>query len=613
MEPARGTVEAERTAVLNKVAGKVGAKRGEWRSYNGNIKATAHIANLPKIEELVIYILKSFYEFNSKHPGHALTAVPVSGWLSNVPTEGIGGFLSCFGTKEMSDRVAAEYGASYSFNYFISTIGADMILLISRSAHYILPVKGKPDQYKVSAGVQVTEFDDYLRKRGLAAPSSSTIHRVAWTGGTGTGFYWPSKVDGPGSTHVLKAKVIDGKGNKIKLSPKNKHRPDLFHATIHAHLGAAYFVTELRIGGIEKNYLVKRTNTLYKNITDFKKKTAGVNLLDKESFLFQYFPFDAADKGVGNQIRVTISERTQEVPSDATKVRPYVISDVWKKLMITEASEGIIGLITDHEELRMFYPTIVRAAAFDTFGSDEHTVEVGDVGTIMHPFPTYTDQEMSDVNPCILAKTTAVANEIFHEILSVIDEFYKETKGLNQFNIVARLVKGIPDPEGIRGIAACIVDNPGEFKLAFEVLEHEKLAQTDSAKELRRRIFRKIAPHQFVLHHGKTPVEGLETLEKQFSRTDLTKKRLAGYRQAITELGGDNTSTLLTNPKRQYIFSSDIEPKAEKERPLIAKQKEHEKPLDKAQKKKALEHVIELSKEDPEMVGQATKMLAGIN
>ncbi|MFN4174678.1 MAG: hypothetical protein ACK4HV_06210, partial [Parachlamydiaceae bacterium] len=430
-----------------------------------------------------------------------------------------------------------------------------------------------------------------------------TIHRVAWSGGLGTGFYWPSKIDGPGSTHVLKMKVIDAKGIKRKLSPK--HHPHLFHALVHAHLGAGFFLAEIRIGEIVNNYLVKRTNTLYKNVRDLKEKTKEINLLDAESFMFQWFPYDATDKASGHQIRVTLCERTNDIPSEATKVRPYTVSEVWKKLMITEASEYIIEAIAGNEKLRKFYPLITQAAAFDTFGSEERTVEVGDAATIMHPFKTYTDQEMSDVNPCILVKDTREANKLWRELLDICDAFYKETNALYQFNIVARLVKGIPDPAGIRGIAPCIVDNPGELKLAFEVLEHEALAHTDGAKELRKRIFNHLSSHKFVLHHGKTPVEGIETLEKQFNKDELSKKRLAAFREAVIELGGDHSS-LLTKKKRAYIFSKEAEThEKHKERLLAPKQKGQDKVHEVAPEK-----IVELFKEDPELLNRAKKLIA---
>ncbi len=607
MQAPLGAADANRTAVLNKVAAKVGAKDADWHSYNNNVRTTTKVADLVDIENQAVLVLTSFNEHNAKNPERKLVAVPISGWTPKGPTEGVGGFFSCFGNREKKDRVDDEYGASYSFNPYISTPGADLILQVAYKAHYIIPVKGKPDQFKVSAGVQVVEFENHLRKLGKAAPSASTLTRAAWTGGLGTGFYWPSKVDGPGSTHILKAKIVDGKGNKLKLSPKDKHHPNLFHALIHAHLGVV-FIAELRIGNIVDNYLVKRTNTHYKNVKDLKEKLKGTNPLDKESFLFQWFPFDASDKGTQAQMRISICERTNEVPTDATRVRPYKISEIWKKLMVTEAAESIIKPISESEKLRKFYPLITRAAAFDTFGSEEQTVEVGDVGTIMHPFQTYTDLEMSDVNPCITVKNTAEAHALWLDLVDICDQFYKETKALYQFNIVARLVRGIPDPEGKRGIAPCIVDNPGELKLNFEVLEHEGLAPTNEAKELRRRLFKRIQDLQFVLHHGKTPVEGLETLEKQFSKSDLSKKRLQGFREAAREV--DPNGTLLTKNKKSYIFDAEIAPKEGKEKTLIGKQKGHEKPLDKQKEKQLLNHIVELSKEDPELLTAATKMLA---
>lgn len=608
MEPARVDARVERTAVLERTAKEVKATSQGWHSYNGNIQVTAYVANLTDLGKQVSAVLKAFYEFNKKHPGQPLVAVPVSGWLSKVPTEGVGGFLSCFGTKEQAKRVSAEYGASYSLNPWISAPGADMILLTSLQAHYILPTK-KKGEYKVSAGVQVTQFEAYLRKEGKAPIPTSTIHRTALSGGLGTGFYWPSKEEEPFSTHVVKAKVVDARGNRLKLSAKEKHHPHLFHALIHAHLGV-FCVVELRIGGIVDNHLLKRTNRRYKSVPDLLERTKGTNPADSGSFMFQWFPYSTSNDPLGHQIRVTTIERTNEVPSDATKVRPYKISDTYKKLMETEAAEGIIGLITGHDKLRQFYPLVVRAAALDTFGIEEETVEVGDVGTIMHPFNTYTDQELSDINPCIQVRSTAEAWDLLKELITKVDEYYKKTGALRQFNIVSRVVKGIADPEGKRGIAPCLVDRPGEFILSFEVVEHEALSKTPESQKLRRIYLDVFKDRKFVLHHGKTPVEELDTLEKQFNRDELSKTRLQGFREAVKEVQGADvaTSTLLTKNKIRYIFGTGEE-EAAKERTLAAKQKEVEKPLDKECEKKVLQYVVDNAKDDPDLRDLAASLL----
>jgi hypothetical protein len=462
-------------------------EKNTWSNNNSTLHHWTHILDLEDIKNTPSKIFASIFFYNQVSGRSPIIAVPVAGWRTEIEDERCS-CLSIFSRRTREDRLVAEYAKSFSLSSFTTAKNADLILRISKAAQRMeVFTEGNERLFRVTAGVRITDADAYLHKLGLALPPNMpTLHVASLVGAAANGCYGPGRDYGPMTTNIVQMKVINAFGKEIVLS--QTENSDLFRVLRDCHMGSAGFVSEITLKNIETKFLMRRHNTLYKDVLDFETKMHHANRLNNEHFMIMYIPVDIEKKDDNYpRIRVTTFERTHEAPRKETKCREHENLTDYLNLMTTEAGEPLIDLVTKSEILHPFLPFILKTAALKTYGVDEETVEVDWSASIAHVFKTYTDLPICDINWLIQVNSADEARHLLTSLLHLIEDHLKVFAGRGEyplFNAFARYLKGVYYPEGEGGVTPTATDQPHQSILSFELISYSPLAETKAFKFL---------------------------------------------------------------------------------------------------------------------------------
>lgn len=549
------------------LANDYGVKREEeWHNNNSTLKQRAYVIDLKKVSDAgdIIYRV---YHYNKDRNHQPLVVVPVAGWKTDIPIEGASSFFQCFSSSERKERVTAEYAQSFSLSRFSSAPNADLILRVSRSAQKNQTFHSADGIFlNVSPGFRITDADEMAARSGLALPPNMpTLHVASIVGAAANGCYGPGRDHGPMTTNIVEMRVITPLGERVTLSAEKNSR--LFSIFRDCHLSAGFFVEQLTLANLVPNYMMERRNILYHDVPELITAVKKNNPLQQEHFILMYIPVDITEKhNHSPRIRLTTCNRINGLPLNADKSQENHEFNDYVKLMTTEAGEPIIDAVVRSEELRQFYPFILKTAALQTYGTKRETVEVDESAQILHIFKTYTDLPILDYNWLIQVNSSDEACDLLVELLQITEDHlskYGEHNEFPLFNAFARYLKGLCDPDGTKGIAATITDKPNQSILSFELLTYPPLAETKSFKDLVKMVVThlKVKGFKFKYHPGKTMPDDISSLTQYFT-DPLDLKRLHNFQQALEEIHGgkDNLdiSPFLTPQKREFIGLSPI-------------------------------------------------------
>ncbi|TAL59510.1 MAG: FAD-binding protein, partial [Legionella sp.] len=188
-----------------------------------------------------------------------------------------------------SQKQINTYNEGFSFSQVVGgratpeTPGTDVILRFAKKYHHMevlgslpTPKQTNPESpihklpcslVKVSAGVQVAELVEFLRKKGLSLTTVSMISWVTAVGLAGTGGHGTGRDEPAFSGLIESFEVCDMDGNLREITSTD---PD-FQVLSGAHSGLLGVVTSIKIRAVEA-YNLKETIRLFSNVSDMDDK-----------------------------------------------------------------------------------------------------------------------------------------------------------------------------------------------------------------------------------------------------------------------------------------------------------------------------------------------------
>jgi hypothetical protein len=540
---------------LGKLVRKHRGEKSLWSNNNGTLSQYAWIVDL-KDADNAQKIIQKLFEHNQK--GNSLVAVPVAGWdVKSAPW--YFSLITCCSTLSREHRLTREYAKSCSLSPFSTGENADIILRVGEKGQK-MKVFEKAGQmlFKASAGVRITDAENYLLKKGLTfRPNVPTLHVASLVGAAANGSYGPGRDYGPLSTNIVEMKVITAAGKKMTLSSEQNAK--LFNIFRDFHMGAGFFVKEITIGNIEPKFRMKRKNVLYLNAKKFERGMKKKGWMNKEHFIGMYLPVDI-DKTDNHfpRIRVTTFERTDKEPSEETKYREERDFCDYINQIKTCAGEPLIDLISRSPRLHKYLPRILKFAAMKTYCFENKTTEIDWSHKIAHILRTCTDLPIHDINWLIQVDSPKQARILNVKLIKLTESYLKEEAKSDEhpiLNAFSRYLKGVYYPKGKGGPVPTATDHPGSSIFSFEYITYCALAETDSFKNLVDKVINYLKKHHFTFtyHPGKHWPDGVDSLTQIYP----DQARLKNFRKAVCQLHGgkDNIefSPLLTPQKKRFI------------------------------------------------------------
>ncbi|MBA2726980.1 MAG: FAD-binding oxidoreductase [Parachlamydiaceae bacterium] len=549
------TRAAQNPEFLNELTKAIGLKeKEEWQNNNSTLHHKVHLFEIKDVEHEPSEILSKLYELKKKYRDQTFVASATAGWKTKK-TIPLGGIIS---DEQKKQRMDEEYGQSFSLSeYSTGTNEIELKLRVAREAQKII-IKEKGDRKvcKVTGGVRITDVEKHLSKLGYAtSPNMSTLQFATFAGLTANGGYGPSRELRATSTNIIKMKIVNPLGRELTLS--DKRNPKLFKVLRDCHIGVC-FVKELSFE-IEPKFLMKRHNRLFNDVPTLRNEMTKNNFIDEEHFIAMYIPVDIEKNGDHfPRIRIINLKRTDELPEDIQTEEEELNTDYFN-LMETEIGEEAIKVITKHKKFNKYSPFIHKSAAIKTYGTKKESVEINYSRKILHPFKTYTDEEIRDVNFLIQVENVEHAREVMLDLLQLTEDRLKEVAKEKKYpllNAFGRYLKGIYYPEGEGGIAPTAVEKEHQSILSFEFVSYEPHAQTKEFKDLVISVQKYLDSKGLSVnyHPGKHFPEDIHTLNDIY-KGKIREQRLKNFQEAVYTLheGDIEFSTLLSSKKKEFI------------------------------------------------------------
>ncbi|KTD57270.1 FAD-binding protein [Legionella shakespearei] len=265
-------LQARFIKVLSK--GKIAYASG-WANYMENVSNPAALVVEIKTEEQLQTVIKAIKELNAERtPDDKITVRATAGW-SDSKTCGCSLF-------PWNDAQENQYNEGFSFSQVVGgrtapgTPGTDVVIRFAKKFHHkkIIgaidePVVFNPENpihqlpstlVEVSAGVQISEFADYLRKHNLSLPTVSMIAWVTAVGLAGTAGHGTGRDEPAFSGLIESIRVCDMDGEIREI---NADHPD-FEALRGGHSGLLGVVLSIKLRAV-KAFNLRETIELYPN------------------------------------------------------------------------------------------------------------------------------------------------------------------------------------------------------------------------------------------------------------------------------------------------------------------------------------------------------------
>lgn len=257
-----------------------------WANYMENVSNPAALVVEIKTEEELQTVIKSIKQLNAgRSPEDKITARATAGW-SDSKTCG----CSLFPWNNAQEN---QYNEGFSFSQVVGgrtapgAPGTDVVIRFAKKFHHkkIIgpidkPVVFNPDTpihqlpstlVEVSAGVQIAELADYLRKHNLSLPTVSMIAWVTAVGLSGTAGHGTGRDEPAFSGLIESIRVCDMDGEIREI---NADHPD-FEALRAGHSGLLGVVLSIKLRAV-KAFNLRETIELFPNTDEMTGKLDDV-------------------------------------------------------------------------------------------------------------------------------------------------------------------------------------------------------------------------------------------------------------------------------------------------------------------------------------------------
>lgn len=452
-----------------------------WSNYMGNVKNPAALVVDVENEEQVQLVMREVKRLNeNRTPKNKITLRASAGWKNS---KSMGCCLFPW-NKTQED----EYGkGSFSFSEVVGgraapqSEGTDIIIRFKKKFHkakVLGPVHTKPawinpdnpihqlpaTLVEVSAGMQVAEYAEFLRKNNL---SSSTISMLCWAslvglfipGGHGTGRDEPAI-----SGLVESIKVCDLDGTIRELTADH---PD-FQTLCAASSGFLGIVLSIKIRAV-KAFNLRETVEVFHNTGEMKGKL-GDTLKNNQYVSIMGMP-SSADSEVSEKIhqwQVRMWNFTTEKPTQSSKATyAPTLSSFVQELELRLGADLMNFLV--HSEFRHLLPEFMLIAAAESIEGRGTKPIVDFENHITHPQVAFP-KILRDVDYFIPVKDDQ-AGENLEEILQQIETQVNKAARRGEYPITyAVYVRYLKGTNG--GLSPTSTDSLDERIIALDVVTH---------------------------------------------------------------------------------------------------------------------------------------------
>ncbi len=458
---------------------KISCSQG-WTNFMGNVRNPSAVVVDVDSEAQVQLIMKEIKRMNEgRTPKNKITLRATAGWENKDNS------VSCclFPWSKVQEE---EYGkGSFSFSEVVGGRassegeGTDIILRFKKKFHkakVLGPLNTKPawlnpnnpihqlpaSLVEVSAGMQIAEYAEFLRKNNL---SSSTLSMLSWAslvgllghGGHGTGR------DEPAVSGLIESiRVCDMDGNIRELTPDH---PD-FQTLCAAHSGFLGVILSVKMRAV-KAYNLRETIAVFHNTEEMKGKLGDI-LKNNHYVSVMGMPSSSPLGENVHQWQVRMWNYTTDKPTQKTQpTYAPTITSLAQELGLRLGKDLMDFLV--NSELRSLLPEFMLIAAAQSI-EERGTKSIVDFENhITHPQVAFPEK-LRDVDYFIPVKDDK-AGENLEAILQQIENQVNKASRRGEYPITyAVYVRYLKGTNG--GLSPTGTSSPDEHIIALDVVTH---------------------------------------------------------------------------------------------------------------------------------------------
>lgn len=452
-----------------------------WSNYMETVNNPAAMVIEVKNEKQVSLVMQMIKELNQNQtPETKITVRASAGWSDNEKQPDC---LCFFGWKK---EQAERYNEGFSFSQVVGgrasedTPGTDVVIRFAKSYHHAKvgkqmknppvinphnPIHQLPvTLVEVSAGMQISEISDFLRKHKLSLSTASMIAWVTGVGLAGTAGHGTGRDEPAFSGLIESITICDMDGKIRKLTSKDPDFADL----VGGHSGLLGIVLKMEIRVVEA-FNLKETIKLFSDTKEMSGKLGGI-LRNNQYVSIMGMP-SYTSSGLENvvpQWQIREWNYTTEQPNTNDNA-PYApdLSSLAQEMQIRIGSSVMEHLLDSGlKHLMPAFMTLSAAVVASTRGTSPR---VDYENHITHPQVAFP-KEMRDVSYLIPVKD-AEAGSVLEDILGSMESMVHQAGKNGEFPVTyAIYVRYIKGTNG--GLSTSATRSDDERVLAIDVVTH---------------------------------------------------------------------------------------------------------------------------------------------
>lgn len=450
-----------------------------WANYMESVSNPAAMVIEIKTEKELQTVIKTIKELNSdRTPEDKITVRATAGWSDSKRSK------CCL--FPWSDVQENQYNEGFSFSQVVGgraspeTAGTDVIIRFSKKFHHqkvigpiVEPEVVNPDNpihqlpstlVEVSAGVQISEFADYLRKHNLSLPTVSMIAWVTPVGLAGTAGHGTGRDEPAFSGLIESIRVCDMDGVIREI---NADHPD-FEALRGGHSGLLGIVLSIKLRAV-KAFNLCETIDLFPDTKEMSGKLNNV-LKDNQYISIMGVPSYGFSEATRLLPKWQIRKWNYSTEKPTKKGGAPYDADIrsFAQELQVRVGASIMGFLLD-SELKHLMPLFMLLSAAVVTGTRGTKAKVDFENHITHPQVAFP-KEMRDVSYLIPVEDSEAGDKleaILQKMESLLDKAGKRGEYPVTYAVYVRYIKGTNG-----GLSTSFTSSDDEHILAIDVVTH---------------------------------------------------------------------------------------------------------------------------------------------
>ncbi len=494
-----------------------------WSNYMETVKNPAALVLEIKNDKQISMVMKAIKELNKdRNPQNKITVRATAGWTDTKKCK-------CFCLFGWDKEQEEQYNEGFSFSQVVGgrasvdTAGTDVIIRFAKSYQYTKvlgtmknppvvnpknPIHQLPvSLVEVSAGVQISELADFLRKHKLSLTTASMIAWVSAVGLAGTAGHGTGRDEPAFSGLIESIKICDAEGNIRELT---RDDPD-FANLVGGHSGLLGVVLSMKIRAV-KAFNLEESIELYSDTKEMSGKLAGVLKNNQYVSIMGMPSYSCPETGkLVSKWQIRKWNYTTEKPTTRENA-PYApdISSFAQELQVRIGSSVMEYLLDSG--LKHLMPAFMLLSAAVVTGTRGTARKVDFENHISHPQVAFP-KAMRDVSYLIPVKD-ADAGKVLEETLQKMESLLNKAGSKGEYPVTyAIYVRYIKGTNG--GLSTSYTHSEDERILAIDVVTHPDAPGIDNFERNMMSYFRSkgISPRN---HLGKNFPAEVQSYEQFF-------------------------------------------------------------------------------------------------